>query len=76
MKRIESRRLKTLLFDADITYAQLAKKLGVSENNITMKINGKRRWWIDECVEIARILGRSNLEEIFPELYNAYIRFD
>jgi len=64
------KRLKTLLFDKDITYAKLAQKLGISENNLTLKINGKRRWWIDECVFVARYLGFSDLNEVFPEIFS------
>lgn len=74
MKYIESKRLKTILFDKGITYEQLAKKIGISENNLYHKINGKRRWWIDECIEIAKILGFSEIKEVFPEIYNEYIK--
>lgn len=74
MGAIVSKRLKTLLFDKGITYAQLARKIGISENNLALKINGKRRWWIDECVEITKILGYTDVREVFPEIYNAYIK--
>lgn len=74
MKCIESKRLKSILFDKGITYAQIAQKIGISENNFTHKINGKRRWWIDECVEITRILGFTDIKEVFPEIVNAYFK--
>lgn len=61
--RPESKTLKTLLFDSSITYVQLAKRLGISENNLTFKINGRRKWWIDECVAIVGVLNSIKKKE-------------
>jgi len=74
MKAVESRRLKTLLFDADLTYAKAAKQIGISENNFQQKINGNRRWWLEECISIARILGYEDLKDVFPERYERFLR--
>ncbi|NMB32717.1 MAG: hypothetical protein GX992_00535 [Clostridium sp.] len=62
--------LKTILFDRSITYKTLANKMGISENNLLFKINGKRRWWIDECLTVTKLLGYKDAKEVFPEIFN------
>lgn len=64
------KKLKLLLFERNMTYEALAMKLGISENNIHFKINGKRRWWIDECIAVTKKLGLEDVGEVFPEIYN------
>src|SRR5690606_25587620 len=63
------KRLKSILFEKSITYETLAQELGISENNIHFKINGRRRWWVDECISVAKILGYDDVSEVFPEIY-------
>jgi hypothetical protein len=55
-----------------MTYAQFAAKLGISENNLIFKINGKRRWWLEECILAAKLLGIKDLKEVFPEIFSKY----
>jgi len=72
--QVKSHRLTVILFDRKITYPQLAKKIGISGNSLQQKINGQRRWWIDECVSIAKYLGYEDLREVFPEVYEHILK--
>ncbi len=63
--------LKRLLL-GNMTYKQFADKLGISENNLNFKINGKRGWWLDECILAVKILGKHELREVFPEAFEKY----
>ncbi len=69
--QVECLTLKRMLL-GNMTYAQFASKLGISENNLIFKINGKRRWWLEECILAAKILGASDLKEVFPEIFEVY----
>lgn len=68
---VECLTLKRLLF-GNMTYAQFAKKLGISENNFTFKINGKRGWWLEECILAVKLLDKKDLKEVFPEAFEKY----
>ena len=73
-QEIECKTLKNILFASEITYAQIAKKIGISENAVNFKINGKRSWWIEECVLVTKLLGYSDLIEVFPEIVEKYLK--
>lgn len=68
---IVCRKLKGILAEKDITIKQLAKKIGISENGLTLKINGKRALWFPEALLIAKVLGFNAAEDVFPEITNA-----
>ena len=70
-KEIVCKELKGLLAKNDLTIGKLAGKLGISENALTLKINGERRLWLDEALKITKIFGFEQVRDVFPELYDA-----
>ena len=54
---IDKRKFKSKLALAGLTQKALAAKMGVCENTITDKINGKSRLYLDEVDRMSRILG-------------------
>jgi len=71
---IVCRRLKGLMAEHEITTSALAKKIGISENSLTLKINGHRDWWYWETLRVAKIFGFSEAKEVFPEIYNSILK--
>ena len=69
-KQIVSRRLKGLMAEHDITLKDLSRKIGISENSLTLKINGQRDFWFWEIALIVRELGFTEIKDVFPELYS------
>ena len=53
-------RIKVLMTIRNIKRSYLAKKLGISYNTITKKLNGKREFSIIEIVKIREILEIDN----------------
>lgn len=51
------------LREHDMTQAQLADKLGMSENTLSWKRRGVREFTLGEAAEVADMLGRS-LDEL------------
>ncbi len=71
---IVSRKLKKLIKEKELTYPDLAKKIGISANSLTLKINGRRNWWFWETITIAQCFGFDDLREVFPEQYGAFLK--
>jgi len=67
---ITSKRLKGLMAERDITLLELSGKMGISENDLRLKINGLADWLFSELVFVVDCLGFSEVREVFPELYN------
>ncbi len=63
------RRLKATMTYHDITIRDLAEVVELSPSCLCDKINGKRRWWLDEVVAIANYFTSLecglSLEELF-----------
>ena len=74
VKRVVSRRLKGLMAEHETTLRSLSKKIGISENSLTLKINAQRDWWYWELMLIVKEFGFSEVKEVFPELYEAVLR--
>lgn len=74
MVQLVSKRLKGLMAEHDITIRELSKKMSISKNSLTQKINGQREWYFDELIFITRQFGFSEVKEVFPELYNYILR--
>lgn len=70
---IVCRKLKGLMAEHEITVRELAKKIGISENSLTLKINGHRDWWYWEMVSVMKCFGFSEVKEVFPEIYNSVL---
>jgi len=68
--------LKGLLVAKQITYKALAQKLGISENSLTLKINGQRYWWYWEVAIVFNLLKNvkyNTVEDVFPELCGLFV---
>lgn len=70
-KFIVSKRLKGLMAEHEMTIRELARKMGVSENSLTLKINGRRNWWYWELMLIVKQFDFIEVRDVFPELYNS-----
>lgn len=73
-KQIVCKKLKGLMVEHGLTLKDLSKKIGISENSLTLKINGRRDWWYWEIMLITKQFGFSEVKEVFPELYNSILR--
>lgn len=73
-KSIVCKKLKGLMAEHEITVRQLSKKIGISENSLTLKINGRRDWWYWEMVSVMKHFGFSEVREVFPEIYNHVLK--
>jgi len=69
-KPIVCRKLKGLMAENDITVRKLSQKMGISENSLTLKINGHRDWWYWEMVSVMKNFGFTEVKDVFPEIYN------
>jgi DNA-binding XRE family transcriptional regulator len=70
---IVSKRLKGLMAEHDVTVRDLSKKIGISENSLTLKINGHRDWWYWELILIVKEFSFSEIRDVFPELYSSVL---
>ncbi|WP_347491173.1 helix-turn-helix domain-containing protein [Desulfoscipio sp. XC116] len=73
-KPIVSKRLKGLMAEHEITIRKLSQKIGISENSLTLKINGRRDWWYWEMIAIMKHFGFSEVKDVFPELYDHILK--
>jgi len=72
-RSIISKRLKGLMTEKEITLKALSRKIGISENSLTLKINGHRDWWYWELIFIVKEFGFSEVKDVFPELYQSVL---
>lgn len=54
---INSRMLKATIVEAGFTQVALAKKLNISPNSLSSKINGRAKFDIDEATKLCDILN-------------------
>ncbi|MFZ5650124.1 MAG: helix-turn-helix domain-containing protein [Bacillota bacterium] len=73
-KPIVCKKLKGLMAEHEITVRQLSQKIGISENSLTLKINGRRDWWYWEMVLVMKHFGFQEVKEVFPEIYNHVLK--
>lgn len=57
--------LKGKIVESGMTQSELAKAIGISENSLSRKIQGKRDFRLIEVVEICNVLNIGNPKEIF-----------
>jgi hypothetical protein len=64
---MKTQKLKGILREKGITYAQCAKAIGKTENSFQLKINGKSPFYIDELNTLGDFIGLTGEEkaEIF-----------
>ncbi len=70
-KRVVSKRLKGLMVEHGMTIKDLSKKIGISENSLTLKMNGHRDWWYREVMLIVKEFDFTEVRDVFPELYDS-----
>lgn len=56
-------KFKEKLYNSGISQKELAKMIGISENNLSLKVNGKTRLFTDEVIKMCEILGIEDDEE-------------
>lgn len=75
-KPVVCKRLKGLMVEYEITVRKLSRKIGISENSLTLKINGHRNWWLWEILSITKQFGFSDARDVFPEIYNFILEME
>jgi len=73
-KPIICKKLKGLMAENDVTIRKLSAKIGISENSLTLKINGRRDWWYWEMLFVMKQFGFTEVKEVFPELYESILK--
>lgn len=61
------RNLEAEMARAHITQAELASKLGITATTLSLKLNGKSKLSLKECVQIKRILGTNETVDFLFE---------
>lgn len=57
--------LKTAMFTKKVTQDELAKEIGVSEQTLNNKLNGRGEFYINEAEKIIEFLALENPTEYF-----------
>jgi putative transcriptional regulator len=57
-------RIKILMLENNISAKELAKKLGMSDASLSLRLNGKREFSLSEAKKVLKIFGKT-FEEIF-----------
>ena len=73
-KSIVCKKLKGLMAEHDITIRKLSEKIGISENSLTLKINGQRDWWYWEMLFVIKQFEITEVKDVFPELYESILK--
>lgn len=58
-KHVRGDRIVQLLFTQNMTQTQLAERVDMVRSVLSAKLHGKRRWYVDEVIAIADVLGTS-----------------
>ena len=66
---VKSLRLRGLMAENEMTTAMLAKKIGISELTLQLKITGERAWWFWETLEVSKVFGYDSTKDVFPEMH-------
>lgn len=58
------RRIRALMAYYKVTNAKLAEAIGISSTSLSNKLNGKKKWWLDEAVALKEYFNSlgSNVE--------------
>lgn len=60
--------MRKALIDEEMTYCELADRIGITRQTMSHKIYGQRKWLLWECIAIKRELKLDMpLEELFKE---------
>ncbi len=62
---VDTRKIKALLIENGYTQAEIAKKLGISMNSFSRKINNKTQFSLNEAFLLKKELKISNMEQVF-----------
>ena len=73
-KPIVCNRLKGLMVEHKTPTRKLSRNIGISENSLTLKINGRRDWWFWEMVAVTKCFGFSEVKDVFPEIYDHVLK--
>ena len=57
----------------EMTTLMLAKKIGIAEPTLQVKITGGSDWRFWEILLIAKLFGYEDPREVFPELYQSIL---
>ena len=59
-----------------MSVAELAITIGISQEELKLKIEGDREWLYKEALATMKYLGFYEIREVFPEYYNEALKFD
>ncbi len=66
---MESKKIKTKLFEKGVTYSEASQKIGISKYSFAKKVNGKSKFSVDEADKLSKLLELSN-DEIVNIFFN------
>ena len=61
---IQSHKIKSRMYELQITQDAIAKQMGLNITTLGLKINGKRRIYIDEVAKLCKILHITTSAEL------------
>lgn len=61
--------LKGKIIESGNTQSSIAKKMGLSNNTLSAKINGKNRFYSDEVLKLCKIIGIETADELAKIFY-------
>ena len=62
---MNANKVRAKMRENGMTQADVAKSIGISENSLSRKLNGKREFLLSEVVSLSKNLGIDNPGDIF-----------
>lgn len=69
-------KLRALLLENNLTYEEVSKKLGISTQSFSMKINNKREFKISEVFKLLCFLNISNSADIMSIFFVNHVELN
>lgn len=69
-------KLRALLIENNLTNEEVAKKLGISKQSFSMKINNKREFKASEINKLSTFLNLSNSADIVSIFFVNYVELN
>lgn len=63
------RKIRSLLTYHGKTIKDAADAIGISVTSLSDKLNGKKRWWLDDAIELKLYFSELGTEITIEELY-------
>ena len=54
---MRSDRIASILWSRQVTISELANQLDIAQSTLSLKMHGRRRWYLEEVIRLAEVLG-------------------